>query len=75
MAADPASALIVGSTIALAHGLGLRVVAEGVEDSETLSALTAAGCDLVQGYLLGRPAPSGPAASVVSGPRVPSLHS
>ena len=53
---DPATALIVGSTIALAHGLGLTVVAEGVEDQATLDALAAAGCDLVQGYLVGRPA-------------------
>ena len=57
MTTDPASALIVGSTISLAHGLGLRVVAEGVEDVETLEALADAGCDLVQGYLTGRPAP------------------
>ena len=52
---DPASGLIVGSTIALAHGLGLKVVAEGVEDEQTLAALNEAGCDVVQGFLLGRP--------------------
>ncbi len=52
---DPASGLIVGSTIALAHGLGLTVVAEGVEDEQTLAALSEAGCDVVQGFLLGRP--------------------
>ncbi len=57
MVEDPASALIVRSTVDLAHGLGLHVVAEGVEDEATLAALDAAGCDLVQGYLLGRPGP------------------
>ena len=35
--------------------LGLRVVAEGVEDSETLAILTALNCDLAQGYLISRP--------------------
>lgn len=52
---DDASRLIVRSTITLAHGLGLTVVAEGVEDLETLQALADADCDVVQGYLLGRP--------------------
>ena len=52
---DPASRLIVESTVQLAHGLGLQVVAEGVEDDETLAALVEVGCDLVQGFLLGRP--------------------
>jgi len=55
MVEDRASALIVRSTVELAHGLGLSVVAEGVEDDATLVALTDAGCDLAQGYLLGRP--------------------
>ena len=63
---DPATALIVSSTIALAHGLGLTVVAEGVEDEQTLEALVDADCDVVQGYLLGRP------AAVSSPPPVPS---
>ena len=73
MSTDPASALIVGSTIALAHGLGLRVVAEGVEDAETLTALSAAGCDLVQGYLLGRPAPGGPPVPALALPLATTL--
>ena len=55
MVEDRASALIVRSTVELAHGLGVRVVAEGVEDTQTLAALVDAGCDLAQGYLLGRP--------------------
>ena len=48
-------ALIVRSTIDLAHGLGLRVVAEGVEDEPTRGALAALGCDVVQGFHLCRP--------------------
>jgi diguanylate cyclase (GGDEF)-like protein len=47
---------IVRSTIDLGHNLGLTVVAEGVEDQATLDELSRYGCDLVQGYLIGRPA-------------------
>jgi EAL domain-containing protein (putative c-di-GMP-specific phosphodiesterase class I) len=48
---------IVATAIQLAHALGLRVVAEGVEDQETLDALCALDCDLAQGYFLSRPLP------------------
>jgi EAL domain-containing protein (putative c-di-GMP-specific phosphodiesterase class I)/CHASE2 domain-containing sensor protein len=47
--------LLVHSTIQLAHSLGQKVVAEGVEDQATLQALERMGCDLIQGYLIGRP--------------------
>lgn len=50
-------AIIVRSTIDLAHNLGLKVVAEGVEDRETLQLLAILGCDTGQGYLFGRPMP------------------
>jgi EAL domain-containing protein (putative c-di-GMP-specific phosphodiesterase class I) len=49
---------IIRSTIQLAHDLGLRVVAEGVETSAVIGHLAELGCDLVQGYLLGRPVPA-----------------
>ncbi|MBB3694020.1 EAL domain-containing protein [Sphingomonas sp. BK580] len=52
---NPADALMVRSTIDLAHGLGLKVVAEGIEEPGCLALLRDAGCDLVQGYLIGRP--------------------
>ena len=47
--------VIVRSMIDLGHNLGLSVVAEGVEDAEILGVLRTLGCDLVQGYHLGRP--------------------
>ncbi len=57
IAADSGDAAIVRSTVHLASGLGLRVVAEGVENVEQLDRLREYGCDLGQGYLLGRPVP------------------
>jgi diguanylate cyclase (GGDEF)-like protein len=50
--------VIVRSTIELGHNLGLRVVAEGVEDEETLNELRRLGCDEAQGYHLSRPVPA-----------------
>jgi diguanylate cyclase (GGDEF)-like protein len=58
MTSDANDAAIVRSTIELAHNLGLQLVAEGVEDQETLELLAALGCDLVQGYHLARPMPA-----------------
>jgi diguanylate cyclase (GGDEF)-like protein/PAS domain S-box-containing protein len=52
-------ASIVKSTIELSHQLGLRVVAEGIEDGETADWLSEMGCDLGQGYYFSRPLPSG----------------
>jgi EAL domain-containing protein (putative c-di-GMP-specific phosphodiesterase class I)/CHASE2 domain-containing sensor protein len=53
----PRNAIMVRSTIAMAHELGLKVVAEGVEDEACLAALAAMGCDVAQGYLISRPVP------------------
>jgi diguanylate cyclase (GGDEF)-like protein len=58
MADDARAAALVASTIALAHSLGLRIVAEGVENHVALSELTRLGCDQAQGYYLCRPVPS-----------------
>ena len=49
--------MIVRSTIELAHNLGLGVVAEGVESQEIMDMLARLGCDVAQGYHLGRPMP------------------
>ena len=48
---------MVSSTINLAHALGRRVVAEGVEDPASLEALSTMQCDEAQGYYIGRPMP------------------
>ncbi len=56
----PREAALVGGLIRLGHDLGLTVVAEGVESSERVAALGDMGCDLLQGYHLGRPEPLDP---------------
>ncbi len=58
---------LVRSTIALGHALGLRVVAEGVEDAETLALLSELGCDIGQGYFIGLPEPAPPGQPVPGG--------
>ena len=55
---DPRSAAIVASTIGLAHSLKMRIIAEGVETADVLELLIGAGCDVAQGYHLGRPLPA-----------------
>jgi len=55
--ASDADRAMVASTIELAHNLGRRVVAEGVEDNATLAILRTMACDTVQGYLIGYPMP------------------
>ncbi|MBU4335517.1 MAG: EAL domain-containing protein, partial [Actinobacteria bacterium] len=57
MTADERAVALVSAAVALAHGLGLVVVAEGVEDEATLSLLAELGCDLAQGYHIARPMP------------------
>ncbi len=57
---------IMAAVVRLAHELGLEVVAEGVETTGELDTVASLGCDVVQGYLLGRPVP---AAYVDHGPR------
>jgi diguanylate cyclase (GGDEF)-like protein len=51
------SAVIIASTIDLAHKLGMEVVAEGVENKETWDRLAALGCDVAQGYFISQPMP------------------
>ena len=54
---DPRSAAIVKSTVELAHNLGMRMIAEGVENDAVLDRLRVWDCDLVQGYHVSRPQP------------------
>ncbi|KFN48636.1 putative bifunctional diguanylate cyclase/phosphodiesterase [Arenimonas composti] len=58
MLSSPRSTRLVEAMIHFAHHLDIRVVAEGVEDAATLEALRALDCDVVQGYLIGRPVPA-----------------
>ncbi|MBI5486686.1 MAG: EAL domain-containing protein [Deltaproteobacteria bacterium] len=63
---DPDAASIVSIIVALARKLGLEVVAEGVETRGQLDVLVRAGCDLVQGFLLGRPIPEVPLRALLA---------
>ena len=49
---------LVRSTIELGHSMGLRIVAEGIEDPETLEMLAEFGCDIAQGYCISKPKPA-----------------
>lgn len=70
---NPAHAAIVRSVIDLGHNLGLQVVAEGVETREVTAMLTAAGCDIIQGFLLARPMPAEDLPSWLDGHRSGAL--
>jgi diguanylate cyclase (GGDEF)-like protein len=65
MAVDASDAAIVRSTIDLAHNLGLRVVAEGVESEDAWRHLEALGCDYAQGFFLSRPLPAEAATRLI----------
>ncbi|MEA2312798.1 MAG: hypothetical protein QOE28_2766 [Solirubrobacteraceae bacterium] len=54
---------VIRAIVGLAHAFGLRTIAEGVEEQETLDLLRDFGVDYAQGYLIGRPAPLGPEPS------------
>lgn len=58
MDTQPNDAMIVNVTVDLGQNLGLRVVAEGVENQATWELLNALGCDVAQGYLLSKPLPA-----------------
>jgi EAL domain-containing protein (putative c-di-GMP-specific phosphodiesterase class I) len=65
---------IVRTTIELGHSLGLRVVAEGVEDSATCELLASFGCDLAQGFFLARPLPADEVTFPRPGSRLPNVR-
>ncbi len=58
MSTDNRNAIVVRSTIELAHNLGLRTVAEGIEDAFTFERLRALGCELAQGFHMSKPLPA-----------------
>ena len=65
---DSGDPTLVATQIALAHGLGLGVVAEGVETEAQLEYLRNAGCEQVQGYLIARPLPPPEIRALLAGP-------
>ncbi|MET0808163.1 MAG: bifunctional diguanylate cyclase/phosphodiesterase, partial [Pseudoxanthomonas sp.] len=70
---DPRNASICRALIELGHGLGLEIIAEGVETEAQLQWLRAHGCDQAQGYYLGRPAPLGELLATLSEGTSPTL--
>jgi diguanylate cyclase (GGDEF)-like protein/PAS domain S-box-containing protein len=68
LGSNPQSAAIVRAVIGLGHGLDVSIVAEGVETHEQLCFLANEGCDGVQGYFIGRPAPIAQYARLVGRP-------
>ena len=59
MGDDDRAMALVSSTVGLAHSLGLRMVAEGVETDTAYASLAKMGCDQAQGYFTSRPLPAG----------------
>jgi diguanylate cyclase (GGDEF)-like protein len=65
---DAADTVLVRSMVEMAHGLGKRVVAEGVETETQLAFLRALGCDAAQGFLLARPQPAEDVSGLLARP-------
>ncbi|HEV8605262.1 MAG TPA: EAL domain-containing protein [Tepidisphaeraceae bacterium] len=64
-------AAVVNAIVNLAHNLGMKLVAEGVETAEQVTMLQALDCDYAQGYFLGRPVPAGEAEAMIKGKLAP----
>jgi EAL domain-containing protein (putative c-di-GMP-specific phosphodiesterase class I) len=62
---DQSDAAIVRAAVTMAHGMNMKVVAEGVENEQQLFFLRNLRCDMVQGYLLGHPLPASEALALV----------
>ncbi len=71
LAAEPESAQIVAAVVALAHGLGLLVVGEGVEEEAQWRLLRELGCDRVQGHLFSAPVPPARCWELLRAPSLP----
>ena len=68
VAASSEDAVLVGTVVDLAHGLGLATIAEGIEDRDQLDTLRGFGCGLGQGYYFARPLPAADAESMLGDP-------
>jgi len=76
VATDSNDAAIVGSIVAMAHELNLKVVAEGVETEQQLAFLRDRRCDVAQGALFSEPAPAGVVEQIIAhGTHVPLIAS
>ncbi|MBZ9855103.1 bifunctional diguanylate cyclase/phosphodiesterase [Mesorhizobium sp. CA13] len=75
---DSSSGAVVSTIVGLSRALGVSIIAEGVETEDQATLLRAAGCEVVQGYLFGRPAPlavmAGAEHVVEDSRRVANLH-
>jgi diguanylate cyclase (GGDEF)-like protein/PAS domain S-box-containing protein len=71
---SPADQLIVRAALDIAHGLGKRTVAEGVEDGKTLALLISYGIDYVQGFYLAQPEPAGDLLLNATNSRIPDAR-
>lgn len=69
MAGSDSDMMIVKTMITLAHGLGKRILAEGVEDADQLTLLRQMSCDAVQGYLIAKPLPEADALKLLQSGR------
>ncbi|HTV13888.1 MAG TPA: EAL domain-containing protein [Acidobacteriaceae bacterium] len=74
MGRHPASVVLVQSIIALAHNLGMKVIAEGVESAQDAALLRDFGCDYTQGYFFSKPLPYEAALNFVQTWKAPSLE-
>ncbi len=74
MAVDHGNRVLVESTVDLGHNLGLVVVAEGVEDGPTVTALQDLGCDVAQGYHYAKPLPPAEFTAFLTNRHVPAGH-
>jgi len=74
MAVDHSNRVLVESTVDLGHNLGLVVVAEGVEDGPTVTALQDLGCDVAQGYHYAKPLAAAEFTAFLSERHVPAGH-
>jgi len=67
VAVNPAAAALASSIIVMAHAVGKKVIAEGVETVEQLEFLRERGCDVAQGYYLARPLPVAAMSDMLQG--------